>query len=201
MTANNVQTQLAATFARLGAFKKAATAATDAAPTEARKGLTKVAVKTTISDAELLETILHMSDDDRSSAFHIMIVLRQQNIASSRVRIRRVMKEYMATKTSPDPRSPASEESRMVSPEQRPPMHRQYCGEFIAGLMEDGELAQMFVMDAVAMYAKTVAALSDAEADAWKSVISGHLWRDIAREISKQIALHYAGDGSGRPRR
>lgn len=181
-------------MAQLAAFEKAAKAATEAAPIKTSKAVTKVAVKTTISDADLLKTILHMSDKDKSSAFRIMIVLRQQNISSSRVRIRRVIAEFMATKTSPDPRSLAREESREVtSPKRRPPMHRQTRVECIAGLMEDSELAQMFVMDAVAKYAKTVAALSDAEADAWKSVISGHSWRDIAREISEQIALHYAG--------
>jgi Fe2+ or Zn2+ uptake regulation protein len=47
--------------------------------------------RATLSDAELLAIILTMADTDRSSAFKVMTVLREQGYQSSRVRIRRVV--------------------------------------------------------------------------------------------------------------
>ncbi len=56
-----------------------------------------IAVKTALDDKSLLKMILAMPVADRSSAFKVMITLRKQNVSSSRMRIRRLIAEHVAS--------------------------------------------------------------------------------------------------------
>lgn len=93
MKTNQVQTTKALAVAQ--AAKAAKLAVKVAAQREEKKQADRAA-RSTLTDAELLKIILRMSDADRSSAFKVMTVLREQEISSSRVRIRRVMAAWVA---------------------------------------------------------------------------------------------------------
>ena len=95
-----VSPRAAAKAAAAKAADKAAKAAAKIhADREAKKQADRAA-RSTLSDDDLLKIMLRMSDADRSSAFKVMTVLRQQGISSSRVRIRRVIAEYMASQSA-----------------------------------------------------------------------------------------------------